>query len=154
MLALSTFGVSPAQADGQQPIGPEVEMPADVEITEATEVPEGTESGDAAAATADHPCIGYTATYASAGCFQASGDVFIAKDLLADGKSAAIGIVTDYGRAKQYCVVNLGAGKTGKCDLDYWEEGNVKLQVLLYDSDTKGFYQPEAWSEWLPVDGQ
>lgn len=153
-LAMSTFGVSPAQADDQQPIGLEVEMPANLKITEATEVPEGAETADAAAATATHPCIGYTATYASDGCFQAYGDVFYATDLLADGKSAAIGIFTDYGRVEEVCIVSLGAGKRGKCDLDYWEKGSVKLEVLLYDSDTNKFYQPVAWSGWLPVDSQ
>lgn len=151
-LALSAFGVSPVEADDGQPTGLEVEMPTDLKITEATEVPEGTEPSAAAAAT--HPCIGYTATYASSGCFQAYGDVIIAKDLLADGKSAAVGVFTDYGRAAEVCIVSFGAGTTGKCDMDYWEKGNVQLKVLLYDYDTDEYYQPIAWSDWLPVDGQ
>ncbi|MGW1186145.1 hypothetical protein ACWD7Y_22670 [Streptomyces drozdowiczii] len=149
--ALSTFGVSPVQADDQQPPGIEVDMPADLEITEATEVPKGSEPSSGSST---HPCIGYTTTYASSGCFQPYGDVFYVTDLLADGRSAAVGVFTDYGRAKQACVFSLGAGKTGKCDWDYWEKGNVKLEILLYDRATKGWYQPEAWSDWLPVDGQ
>lgn len=99
-LALSAFGVSPAQADDQPPTGlVKVEVPADMEIVEATAPPAGTAPAGSATVLADHPCIGWTYAYGSTGCFQAYGDVIWAMDTKADGMSAAVIVNTNYGRA-------------------------------------------------------
>ncbi|MFJ3594522.1 hypothetical protein ACIQUY_34590 [Streptomyces sp. NPDC090231] len=125
-----------------------------MEIVEATAPPAGTAPAGSATVLADHPCIGWTYAYGSTGCFQAYGDVIWAMDTKADGMSAAVIVNTNYGRAPYACVNSMGNGTSGRCDKDYWESGDVRLQVLRYDYDTKNFYQPEAWSGWLPVDGQ
>lgn len=68
--------------------------------------------------------------------------------------SSAVGVYTDYGRASFVCINSGGSGSWATCNKDYWEKGDVQLRVLRYDGDTDTFYQPEAWSGWIPVDGQ
>lgn len=172
-LALSAVTGPPALAD-DAPVSPqEVRMPADVRIVEggATEpgenvpspagpveapAPGGQAEAVAAAKTApsSSACLGSTTAYGSSGCFQHNGDVIWAGDTKKDGMSAAIGVYTDYGRAEEVCVNRLGVDTWATCNKDYREAGDVRLRALRYDGDTGKFYQPEAWSGWIPVDGK
>ncbi|MDT9686649.1 hypothetical protein RND61_31985 [Streptomyces sp. TRM76323] len=93
------------------------------------------------------------ATYGSKVCFQHDGDVIWVLDTASDGMSAIGGVYTDYGRAPEACRNKSGYNRWVKCDKDYAESGNVRLRALRYDGDTGKYYQPEAYSRWLPVDG-
>ncbi|WP_103534308.1 hypothetical protein [Streptomyces sp. SM11] len=169
-LAFSAVTATPALADDAPEAPLEVQVPADVEIVEGiapepgTEVPfpvggtETTGTADAVASAMAAPpsntCLGATAAYGSSGCFQHNGDIVWAGDTKKDGMSAAIGVYTDYGRAEAVCINKLGVNTWATCNKDYRETGNVRLRVLRYDGDTGKFYQPEAWSGWIPVDGE
>jgi hypothetical protein len=169
-LALSAVTATPALADDAPEAPLEVQMPADVKIVAGaapapgTEVPfpvDGTETtgtadavASAMAAPPSNTCLGATAAYGSSGCFQHNGDIIWAGDTKKDGMSAAVGVYTDYGRAEEVCVNKLGVNTWATCNKDYRETGNVRLRVLRYDGDTGKFYQPEAWSGWIPVDGK
>lgn len=169
-LALSAVTATPALADEAAEAPLEVRVPAEVKIIEAiapepgTEVPfpvggtKTTGTADAVASAMAAPpsntCLGATAAYGSSGCFQHNGDIVWAGDTQKDGMSAAVGVYTDYGRAEAVCVNKLGVNTWATCNKDYRETGNVRLRVLRYDGDTGKFYQPEAWSGWIPVDGK
>ncbi|MFF1738057.1 hypothetical protein [Streptomyces sp. NPDC058247] len=157
-LALSVVTGAPAQADDSSGDLVEVEMPADVQIVEGVTPEPGAAlpslEGTSRATAASSTCLGTTSAYGSKGCFQHDGDIVWAYDSEADGMSAAVGVYTDYGRAAEVCINSLSAGTWATCNKDYSEDGNVRLQVLRYDGDTGKFYQPEAWSGWIPVDGQ
>ncbi|PCG85726.1 hypothetical protein CIB93_12440 [Streptomyces sp. WZ.A104] len=156
-LALSAVTAAPALADDVPESPREVEMAADVKVVEGIAPALGPAAGPAAAAeaaTASDTCLGSTAAYGSSGCFQHNADIVWAGDTKKDGMSAAVGVYTDYGRAEEVCVNNLGVNTWAGCDKDYRESGNVRLRVLRYDGDTGKFYQPEAWSGWVPVDGK
>ncbi|MEW2347521.1 hypothetical protein AB0904_07600 [Streptomyces sp. NPDC006684] len=170
-LVLSAVTASPVAADETPPAtargdeGPppgwrEVEMPPGTKIAEgvapARDAPLPDVKAAAAAAAAGPPssCLGATAAYGAGGCFVPYGDIFWVGDLRKDGMSAAVGIYTDYGRAPDVCLNKNGVNTWVTCNKDYREDGNVRLQVWRYDSGTGKFYQPEAWSSWIPVDGQ
>ncbi|MFJ8694255.1 hypothetical protein [Streptomyces roseolilacinus] len=93
------------------------------------------------------------ATYGSKVCFQHDGDVIWVLDTASDGMSAIGGVYTNYGRAPEACRNKSGYNRWVKCDKDYAESGSVRLRALRYDGDTGKYYQPEAYSGWLPVDG-
>ncbi|MFJ7409432.1 hypothetical protein ACIQWZ_01320 [Streptomyces sp. NPDC098077] len=168
-LALAAVTATPALADGAPEAPLEVQLPADVSIAEGVtpepglEIPfpvDGTGTTgaldavlSAKAAPPSSTCLGATAAYGSTGCFQHNGDIVWAGDTKKDGMSAAVGVYTDYGRAEAVCVNKLGVSTWATCDKDYRETGNVRLRALRYDGDTGKFYQPEAWSGWIPVDG-
>ncbi|MDT0420296.1 MULTISPECIES: hypothetical protein [Streptomyces] len=157
-LALSISAAAPATAD-DAPSGQwqRVELPVGTIIEDAvaapTDAPAPTPGGLTKAAPPSDTCLGMTVTYGSSGCFQHYGDIIWAKDTESDGMSAAVVVTTDYGRAPFACVHKGGAGTWGTCNKDYREDGNVKLQVLRYDSDTDSFWEPRAYSGWIPVDG-
>ncbi|MFD4021205.1 hypothetical protein [Streptomyces sp. SH5] len=169
-LALSAVTATPALADDAPEAPVEIQLPGDVRILEGLATEPGAEfpfttdedetAGPAAtmaAATAAPPsstCLGATAAYGSSGCFQHNGDIIWAGDTKKDGMSAAVGVYTDYGRAEEVCVNKLGVNTWATCNKDYRESGNVRLRILRYDGDTGKFYQPEAWSGWIPVDGK
>ncbi|MEW2313436.1 hypothetical protein AB0918_33160 [Streptomyces sp. NPDC006864] len=179
-LALSAVTVTPALAhpavtatlafaDDVPQTSVEVPLPADVRIVEGLTTEAGTEAplpGDeggttepvgvmaAKAAPPSNACLGATAAYGASGCFQHNGDIIWAGDTEKDGMSAAVGIYTDYGRAEEVCINKLGVNTWATCNKNYRESGNVRLRVLRYDGDTGKFYQPEATSGWLPVDGK
>lgn len=169
-LALAAVTATPALADVAPETPLEVQLPADVSIVEGItpepgqEIPfpvDGTETTgapdavmSAKAAPPSNTCLGATAAYGSTGCFQHNGDIVWAGDTKKDGMSAAVGVYTDYGRAEAVCVNKLGVNTWATCNKDYRETGNVRLRVLRYDGDTGKFYQPEAWSGWIPVDGK
>ncbi|MGW7094381.1 hypothetical protein [Streptomyces sp. NPDC054874] len=169
-VALSAVTATPALADDAPATPLEVQLPADVSIVEGIvpepgmEIPfpvDGTEPtgapdavASAKAAPPSNTCLGSTAAYGSTGCFQHNGDIVWAGDTKKDGMSAAVGVYTDYGRAEEVCVNKLGVNTWATCNKDYRETGNVRLRVLRYDGDTGKFYQPEAWSGWIPVDGK
>ncbi|CAM5711140.1 hypothetical protein SALBM135S_01633 [Streptomyces alboniger] len=157
MFALSATVAFPAQAD-EQPSAElvKVEMPADLEIVEATPATAATPAPDSAAASRapSRPCLGVTSTYGSAGCFQPYGDLIWTQDTASDGLSSVTVVYTDYGRPAYGCVNSNKADSWGYCNKDYKEKGNVRLKVLRYDSKTKDWYQPIAQSDLIPVDGQ
>lgn len=93
------------------------------------------------------------ATYGSKVCFQHDGDVVWVLDTAADGMSAFGGIYTNYGRAPEGCRNKSGAQQWVYCDKDYAEDGKIRLRALRYDGDTGKYYQPEAYSGWLSVNG-
>ncbi|WP_445046878.1 hypothetical protein [Streptomyces drozdowiczii] len=135
--------------------GQEVVLPAGTEIVNGE--PGGTEPPDASAPPSGGPtsvCLGGVATYGSQACFQHYGDTTWVADTEKDGRSAAVAVYTDYGRAEFVCINYYGANTWATCKKDYWEKGNVRLLVLRYDYETKKFYQPENTSQWVPVDGQ
>ncbi|MFJ2026227.1 hypothetical protein ACIODW_20815 [Streptomyces sp. NPDC087897] len=174
-LVLSAVTATPALADDTSGAPVEVRMPADVAIVEGSAADPGTEPGaavpfpadedetgttrqadavvSARAAPPSNTCLGGVAAYGAKGCFQHNGDIVWAGDTEKDGMSAAVGVYTDYGRAAEVCVNKLGVNTWATCNKDYRESGNVRLRVLRYDGDTGKFYQPEAWSGWIPVDG-
>ncbi|MET8554112.1 hypothetical protein ABZV64_03965 [Streptomyces sp. NPDC004959] len=123
--------------------GPFAESGPDAEATRAAEE-----------TTAAPSCIGTTVAYGSTVCFVPHGDVVWVLDTKKDGMSAAGGVYTDYGRASRVCVNKAGVNHWVRCDYDYWEKGNIQLRALRYDSGTQKFYVPDAWSDWLPVDGK
>ncbi|EGJ73803.1 hypothetical protein STTU_1014 [Streptomyces sp. Tu6071] len=129
-----------------------------MKITEGVAPAPGTPLPDmsdvAKASSPGSTCLGKTAAYGSNGCFQHNGDIIWAGDTEKDGMSAAVGVYTDYGRPAEACLDTLGVNTWATCNKDYSEKGNVRLQVWRYDGDTGKFYQPEAWSSWIPVDGQ
>ncbi len=133
-------------------------MPGDVEIIEGTAPAPGTadplSGGTFKTAAASGACLGTTSTYGVKGCFQPGGDIVWSRDTEKDGMSAAVGVYTDYGRPAAVCVNKLGADTWATCNKDYREDGNVRLRVMRYNGDNGKFYQPEAWSGWIPVDGQ
>ncbi|URM88781.1 hypothetical protein LUW75_00700 [Streptomyces sp. MRC013] len=92
-------------------------------------------------------------TYGSKVCFQHDGDVVWVLDTASDGMSAIGGVYTNYGRGPEACRNKSGYNRWVKCDKDYDESGSVRLRALRYDGDTGKYYQPEAYSGWLPVDG-
>ncbi|WP_324607912.1 hypothetical protein [Streptomyces sp. Tu6071] len=93
-------------------------------------------------------------TIGSQGCFQPYGDVVFSGDTQADGRSSVTIVYTDYGREPFGCYNSTGANTWVKCNKNYREDGNVYLKVLRYDKPTGKYYQPEAKSSWIPVDGQ
>ncbi|WP_306292943.1 hypothetical protein [Streptomyces tsukubensis] len=127
-----------------------------LEIVEATPLPLGEEPPVevAKAAGSTHACLGATAVAGAEGCFQPYGDVIWVHDTKSDGRSAAVGVTTDYGRAGYVCIHSGGAGTWGTCNKNYKETGNVKLQVATYEKPTGRYFQPLAYSGWIPVDGQ
>ncbi|MER5652699.1 hypothetical protein ACIRRT_39885 [Streptomyces sp. NPDC102256] len=156
-LAMSSLVAYPAQADTQPPAGyVEVDMPADLEIVEAT--PASTEnpapSAAAASKATSHPCLGVTAVYGSTGCFQPYGDLVWSQDTESDGHSSVTVVHANYDRPDYACVNTGKAGSWGSCNKDYREDGDVRLTVLRYDMQDKKWYQPQATSDWVPVDGQ
>lgn len=153
MLAFSILTATPARADESVEGLQGVSIPAGAEIVAgaAVELPQ---VGLSKAAPSSGECLGPVAAHGVQGCFQHYGDTVWAGDTVADGMSAAVGVYTDYGRASFVCINNKGAGNWATCKKDYREGGNVQLRVLRYDGDTGKFYQPEAWSGWIPVDGQ
>ncbi|MFH9609995.1 hypothetical protein [Streptomyces sp. NPDC017448] len=175
-LALSAATATPALARDAARAAVEVSMPADIGIVEGVATAPGAEPGtdtpfpadedetgtagkaeavvSAQAAPPSSTCLGGTAAYGAKGCFQHNGDIVWAGDTQKDGMSAAVGVYTDYGRAAEVCVNKLGAATWATCNKDYRESGDIRLRVLRYDGDTGKFYQPEAWSGWLPVDGK
>jgi hypothetical protein len=153
VLVLSVLIASPARAYGAPPGWREVKIPPGTTLTQAA-APALALTKAAATAAPPGSCLGSTAAYGAGGCFVAYGDIVWAGDLRADGMSAAVGIYTDYGRPADVCVNKNGVNTWATCNKNYREDGNVRLQVWRYDSDTGKFYQPEAWSPWIPVDGQ
>ncbi|MFD5700548.1 hypothetical protein [Streptomyces lasiicapitis] len=157
-LALSVVAATPALADDSSEGLEEVQMPADVEVLEGVAPVPGTAvpfiGGASKAAAASGTCLGATSAYGAKGCFQPHGDVVWSHDTEKDGMSAAVGVYTNYGRAAAVCINKLGVGTWATCNKDYSEDGDVRLRVLRYDGDTGKFYQPQAWSGWIPVDGQ
>ncbi|WP_393057564.1 hypothetical protein [Streptomyces sp. LN549] len=156
-LAFSIPTTAPALADESAPALQEVSVPAGAEVIRGTAAVPGAEPsrvGLFAAAPSSSECLGPVAAYGAQGCFQHYGDTTWSGDTVADGMSAAVGVYTDYGRASFVCINNQGAGTWATCKKDYWEDGDVQLRVLRYDGDTGKFYQPEAWSGWIPADGQ
>ncbi|MFE7142077.1 hypothetical protein ACFVAG_30390 [Streptomyces sp. NPDC057644] len=169
-LALAAVTATPALADDAPEAPVEVQLPVDVKVVEGAAAEPGpdfpfpadgdetTGAADAVASAKAAPpsgtCLGATAAYGSNGCFQHNGDIVWAGDTRKDGMSAAVGVYTDYGRAEEVCVNKLGVNTWATCNKDYRETGNVRLRVLRYDGDTGKFYQPEAWSGWIPVDGK
>ncbi|WP_199781380.1 hypothetical protein [Streptomyces sp. SPB074] len=145
------LGTGPASAAQEAP-----EVVEGVDMGTAGPLAEsGTEAARAATATTAAPsCIGTTAAYGATVCFVPYGDVVWVLDTKKDGMSAAGGVYTDYGRASRVCVNSAGVNHWVKCDYDYWEKGNIQLRALRYDSGTAKFYVPDAWSDWLPVDGK
>ncbi|MFI6642686.1 hypothetical protein [Streptomyces sp. NPDC050504] len=91
--------------------------------------------------------------YGSKVCFQHDGDVVWVLDTVSDGMSAVGGVYTNYGRAPEACRNKAGAKQWVYCDKDYAEDGKVRLRALRYDGDTGKYYQPQAYSAWLSVDG-
>ncbi|MFI8195580.1 hypothetical protein ACIF6K_03440 [Streptomyces sp. NPDC085942] len=175
-LALSAATATPALARDAAQAPVEVSMPAGIGIVEGVATAPGAEPGADAPSPADedetgtahkadavvsaraappsNTCLGGVAAYGAKGCFQHNGDIVWVGDTEKDGMSAAVGVYTDYGRAAEVCVNRLGMNTWATCNKDYRESGNVRLRVLRYDGDTGKFYQPEAWSGWLPVDGK
>lgn len=154
---IAPLAATPALADSAPDEPQEVSMPAGTEIVVGVAPALGAavpSTDSALAAAASHPCLGTTSTYGARGCFQPYGDVIWSRDTERDGKSSAVGVYTDYGRASSVCINKGGVDTWATCNKDYWEKGNVQLRVLRYDSDTGKFYQPEDWSGWIPVDGQ
>ncbi|MFE7627265.1 hypothetical protein [Streptomyces sp. NPDC057509] len=157
VLAVSVMTTMPALADESPGELREVTLPPGTEIVMAT--PVAASKGTSAPASADAgglpaECLGVTASYGAVGCFQHYGDTVWSADTQADGMSSAVGVYTDYGREPAVCVNPRGVGTMATCKYDYWEKGNVQLLVMRYDGDTGTFYQPQARSSWLPVDGK
>ncbi|MFE9252226.1 hypothetical protein [Streptomyces sp. NPDC007088] len=159
-------GEEPADSDAAFPAGATLsegvdQSPATDGATEAgpETAPDATVSARSAAATSassgpPSDCIGRTAAYGSSACFVPDGDVVWVLDTEKDGMSAAAGIYTDYGRAPEACLNKSGVNHWVKCDFDYSEKGRVQLRAFRYDTDTDKFYVPEAYSDWLPVNGR
>ncbi|WP_327713538.1 hypothetical protein OG912_25135 [Streptomyces sp. NBC_00464] len=152
-LTFSILTATPALADESVEGLQQVSIPAGAEIVEGTAA-EPPRVGLSKAAPSSSACLGPVAAYGVQGCFQHYGDTIWSGDTVADGMSAAVGVYTDYGRASFVCINKQGAGSWATCKKDYWEEGDVQLRALRYDGDTGKFYQPEARSGWIPVDGQ
>ncbi|MFJ4903435.1 hypothetical protein [Streptomyces sp. NPDC088727] len=154
-LTFSVLTAAPALADESSEVLRELPIPAGTEIIEGTPVPPGTEPPQAGLSkAAPTGCLGPTAAYGVQGCFQHYGDTTWSGDTKSDGMSAAVGVFTNYGRASFVCLDTQGVNTWATCKKDYWEDGDVRLQVLRYDGDTGKFYEPENWSGWIPVDGQ
>nr|WP_301251540.1 hypothetical protein [Streptomyces somaliensis] len=149
--AVATLLLAAAPATAEDPVA---------DVPEWTVAP-GTDQSDATTGTRapmsssslppDSWCV---STYGSKVCFQHDGDVVWVLDTASDGMSAIGGVYTDYGRAPEACRNKSGYNTWVKCDKDYDESGNVRLRALRYDGDTGRYYQPEAYSGWLPVDGR
>lgn len=151
-------GTTPTEGVDQGPAidaatAPQPETAPDATASAST----ATASASSAATSASGPpsdCIGRTAAYGSSVCFVPEGDVVWVLDTEKDGMSAAAGIYTDYGRGAEACLDKSGANHWVKCDFDYSEKGNVQLRAFRYDTDTDKFYVPEAYSDWIPVNGK
>ncbi|WP_431034267.1 hypothetical protein ACQYWQ_11540 [Streptomyces sp. P6-2-1] len=153
VLGCALLGAGPAGAADE---APEVVVGVDMGTRGpfAESGAEGAAPRASAAATSAPTCIGTTVAYGSTACFVPYGDVVWVLDTKKDGMSAAGGVYTDYGRSSRVCLNKAGVNHWVKCDYDYWEKGNIQLRALRYDSGTAKFYVPDAWSDWLPVDGK
>ncbi|SCE68253.1 hypothetical protein GA0115257_101147 [Streptomyces sp. LcepLS] len=153
VLGGALLGTAPASAAEEAPeIVEGVDMGTQGPLAETGA--DGTATRAAAETTAAPSCIGTTVAYGSTVCFAPYGDVVWVLDTKKDGMSAAGGVYTDYGRGSRVCVNKAGVDHWVKCDYDYWEKGNIQLRALRYDSGTGKFYVPDAWSDWIPVDGK
>ncbi len=154
VLGGALLGTAPASAAEEAPeIVEGVDMGTQGPLAD-TGAADGMATRAAAETTAAPSCIGTTVAYGSTVCFAPYGDVVWVLDTKKDGMSAAGGVYTDYGRGSRVCVNKAGVDHWVKCDYDYWEKGNVQLRALRYDSGTGKFYVPDAWSDWIPVDGK